>query len=62
MYYRYRLYDRDGDNVGEAEYAVMIKPDETIWTGDGRRLRVVGLIATEEESAEYAGILMVEPT
>jgi hypothetical protein len=37
--YRYRLYTPDGDEPGEAHYAVRIQPDEIIWTGDGRKLR-----------------------
>lgn len=47
--YRYRLH-----------YAVPIAPGETIWTGDGRHLRVVDLIATEEDSDRYIGMLMVQ--
>jgi hypothetical protein len=39
MLYRYRLYLEDGGEAGEAHYAVMIHPGETIWTGDGRKLR-----------------------
>jgi hypothetical protein len=41
MLYRYRLYTPDGDEAGEAHYAVRIQPDEMIWTGDGRKLRVL---------------------
>ena len=42
MLYRYRLYSADGSFEGEAHYAVPIEPGETIWTGDGRKLLVVG--------------------
>jgi hypothetical protein len=39
MLYRYRLYTPDCDEAGEAHYAVLIRPDEVIYTGDGRKLR-----------------------
>jgi hypothetical protein len=61
MLYRYRLYTPDGDEAGEAHYAVMIQPDEVIWTGDGRKLLVLELVPEEGDSL-YAGLLMVEPT
>ncbi len=38
--YRYKLYELDGEEAGEAHYAVLIQPGEIIWTGDGRKLRV----------------------
>jgi hypothetical protein len=60
MLYRYRLYLEDGTEAGEAHYAVLIRPGETIWMGDGRKLRVVDVAPVEEDSAEYAGLLTVE--
>jgi hypothetical protein len=33
MLYRYRLHDADGNEAGEAHYAVKIEPGKTIWTG-----------------------------
>jgi hypothetical protein len=61
MLYRYRLHNTDGSEAGEAEYAVLIRPDEVIWTGDGRKLRVVDVVAIEEgEASPYVGLLMVE--
>jgi hypothetical protein len=50
MLYRYRLYTPDGDEAGEAHYAVMIRPYEVIWTSDGRKLRVLELVPEEGES------------
>jgi hypothetical protein len=44
MVYRYRLFLEDGSEAGEAHSAVMIQPGETIWTGDGRKLRVVDVV------------------
>ena len=49
MLYRYRLFDADGSEAGEAHYAVMIEAGETIWTGDGRKLRVVDVVPVMEE-------------
>jgi hypothetical protein len=35
--FRYRLHSPDGDDLGEATYAMMIKPGEEIIAGNGRR-------------------------
>ena len=59
MLYRYRLYTPDGDEAGEAHYAVMIRPEEIIWTGDGRELRVLDLLQEAGDSLHVG--LMVEP-
>ena len=48
MIYRYRPTSRDGSQAGEAHYAVPIGPGETIWTGDGRKLLVVGVVSVPE--------------
>jgi hypothetical protein len=40
--FRYRLHSPDGDDLGEATYALMIKPDEEIIVGNNQRFRVVG--------------------
>jgi hypothetical protein len=58
----YRLHLEDGSETGQAEYAVMIQPGETIWTGDGRKLRVLDLVPVEESDSPYVGLLKVEPT
>ena len=60
MLYRYRLYNTAGSEAGEAHYAVLIQAGETIYASDGRKLRVVDVVPTEEESAEYVGMLKVE--
>jgi len=61
MLYRYRLYTVDGDEAGDTHYAVLIKPGETIWTGDGRKLRVVNVVPTRsEDDSPYVGLLRVE--
>jgi hypothetical protein len=58
--YRYRLFDVDGAEAGEAHYAVPIEPGETIWTGDGRKLRVLDVVPVEEEDSPFIGFLKVE--
>ena len=60
MLYRYRLYLEDGTEAGEADHAVMIRPGETIHTGDGRKLRVVDVVPVEEEGSPYVGLLRVD--
>jgi hypothetical protein len=38
----------------------LIKPGETIWTGDGRKLHVLDVIPVNEEDSAYCGLLKVE--
>ena len=59
--YRYRLVDVDGADKGEAYYAVLITPGETILTGDGRKLHVVEVVPVDEDDSPYVGLLKVEP-
>jgi hypothetical protein len=61
MLYRYRLFELDGTEAGEAHYAVPIEAGETIWTGDGRKLRVVDRVPVKVEGAPFVGLLRVEP-
>jgi hypothetical protein len=58
--YRYKLYEVDGSEAGEAHYAALIDAGETIWTGDGRKLRVVDVVPVEEEDSPFVGLLRVE--
>ena len=44
----YRLHSPDGDDLGEATYAMMIKAGEEILVGNGRRLRVIDVVPFEE--------------
>jgi hypothetical protein len=51
----------EGDDLGEATYAVMIKPGEDILFGNGRRFRVLDVVAFEEEDeSPFVGLLQVE--
>ena len=59
--FRYRLHTADGDDLGEATYAVMIKPGEEILFGNGRRFRVLDLVPFEDEDeSPFVGLLQVE--
>jgi hypothetical protein len=60
MLFRYRLFGVDGSDQGEAHYAVMVEPGEEVWTGDGRKLLVVGLVTVPEEASPYVGFLTVQ--
>jgi hypothetical protein len=57
----YRLHSPDGDDLGEATYAMMIKPGEEIHGNGGQRLRVVAVVPFEEEDeSPFVGLLQVE--
>jgi hypothetical protein len=59
--FRYRLHSPDGDDLGEATYAMMIKPGEEILFGGGRRFRVVDVARFEEEDGSpFAELLQVK--
>jgi hypothetical protein len=59
--YRYRLHSPDGDDLGEATYAMMIQPGEEILLGAGQRFRVLDVVPFEEENeSPFVGLLQVE--
>lgn len=58
--FRYRLFNEDGSEAGDHHYVDPLELGQTIWTGDGRRVRVVKLIATHYEVCRYAGLVMIE--
>ena len=58
--YRYRLFDADGADQGEAYYAVLIEAGDIIWADDRRKLRVFDVVAVEEEDSPFVGFLKVE--
>ena len=59
--FRYRLHSPDGDDVGEATYALMIKPGEEI-IGEGTDwFRVIDVVPfDEEDESPFVGVLTVE--
>ena len=59
--FRYRLYTPDGDELGEATYAMTIKLDEEIHIDGGRLVRVVDVVIYgEEDESPFVGLLQVE--
>jgi len=59
--FRYRLHSPDGDDLGEATYAVLIKPGEEIIAGSNEHFRVVAVVQFEEEDeSPFVGLLQVE--
>jgi hypothetical protein len=58
--FRYRLHSPDGDDLGEATYAMMINPGEEIHLGPGQRLRVIDVVPLEDEGSPCVGLLQVE--
>ena len=59
--YTYRLHLEDGSDVGQVTYAVLVKPGEEILVGNGRRFRVLDVVALEEEGeSPLLGLLQVE--
>jgi hypothetical protein len=57
--FRYRLHSPDGDDLGEATYAMVIKPGEEIHLGAGKRFRVLDIVPLEDDSP-LVGLLQVE--
>jgi hypothetical protein len=59
----YRLHTADGDDLGEATYAIMVKPGEEIHLGGGQRFRVLDVVPFEDEDGSpFVGLLQVEAT
>ena len=59
--FRYRLHSPDGDDLGEATYAMMIKAGEEIIAGTNEHFRVVDVVPFgEEDESPFVGLLQVE--
>jgi hypothetical protein len=59
--FRYRLHSPDGDDLGEATYAMQIKPGEEIHLDAGKRFRVLDVVPFEEaDELGFVGSLKVE--
>lgn len=50
----------DGDELGEATYAMMIGSGDEIHIDGGRRFRVVAVVPFEEDESPFVGLLEVE--
>ena len=55
--FRCRLHSLDGDDLGEAAFAMQIKPGEDIQVG-GRRFRVPDVVPFEEEMSRRSLVLL----
>jgi hypothetical protein len=59
--FRYRLHSPDGDDLGEATYAMMIYAGEEVHGNGGERLRVLDVVPfDEEDESPFVGMLKVE--
>jgi hypothetical protein len=59
--FRYRLHSPDGDDLGEATYAMMIKPGEEIHGNGGQRFRVIDVVPFDkDDESPFVGMLKVE--
>lgn len=58
--FMYRLHSPDGDDLGEAAYAMQTRPGEEIIGASAQRFRVVDLVEFEEEESPFVGLLQVE--
>jgi hypothetical protein len=59
--YRYRLFDTDGNDIGETRLAVLFTPGDEIVTGAGEpNMRVVDVVAVMDAGSPYVGLLTVE--
>ena len=57
--FRYRVYDTEGEELGEAAYAQRIFPGETVWLSGARMVQVVSVVDTPDSDL-YEGLLSVE--
>lgn len=58
--FTYRLHSPDGDDLGEAAYAMQIHPGDEIIGGNAQRFRVVALVEFDGEESPFVGLLQVE--
>jgi len=61
--FRYRFHSPDGDDLGEATYAMMIKPGDEIHANGGERLRVLAVVPlTRRTSRRSSGCYESRPS
>ena len=58
---KYRLYDEDGSDAGEASFAVWLQPGDEVWTPDHIKVRVLDVLPLEDEDGPFARALRVVP-
>jgi hypothetical protein len=59
--FRYRLHTADGDDLGQATYAMMIKPGKEIIAIGNQRFRVTAVVPFgEEDESPFVGLPQLE--
>jgi len=58
--FKYRLQWADGSDACEHEDSEAIKPNEILWIGGGRRLRVLELASVADDDSRFDAVLTVE--
>jgi len=59
--FRYRLHSTDGNDLGEATHPGRVKIGEELFSGGGRRFRVLQVVLFEKEDESlFVGMLRVE--
>jgi hypothetical protein len=59
--FRYRLFDFDGEDLGEINLADPVRAGDCFFAGGGRRLRVLTVAPVGDKRSPFDGMLMVEP-
>jgi hypothetical protein len=59
--FRYRLFDIEGEGVGEIDLEHAIRPGDHISAGRGRNLRVVSVAPVADPESQFDALLMVAP-
>jgi len=57
---KYRIYDEDGTDAGEAADGDRLKPGDEIWTPDHIKVRVVDVLPLEDEDGPFDRALRVK--
>jgi hypothetical protein len=57
---KYRIYDEDGSDAGEAVYGDWLKAGDEIWTPDHIKVRVIDVLPFEEEDGPFDEALRVK--
>jgi len=59
--FRYRLFDVDGEDIGEINLANPLATGDDFVAGGGRVLRVVALSPASDRNSPFNAMLLVEP-
>ena len=57
----YRLFDVDGEGVGQIHLANPVDTGDVFFAGHSRKLRVVTFVPVTDEESPYDALLVVEP-